>query len=418
MLMPYIAGTFLQLPESTGQCTQCRRDRRDRLGGQGQPGHRMGQGESGERTGRAEHLTLEDKENIGPDALYSPPLTPTISRTQSLRRRCSNYFTPKSKRPAGSMRERASSIRLPSSSRKAGLPRRPSLSLGSSSPSGVEPGRQAGEGRLIPVKQGYMYKRSGASRLYRRKYVTLCGAGVLSYWPSFQAYVDNVDGKEIQLGHVTVKVPGRPPAGVRTAEEEEERSSGDLELEELEEEREEGVELVLVSLDSSTWHFQVCSPREVKQWEEAIQGQILASLTRREARPDLERLRALPGNRECADCGAGDPDWASINLGILVCIECSGIHRNLGSHVSKVRSLSLDTWSPGMVASLERTGGNSLTNQLWEARLQRQESRKRLAGGGLRQGQGRLEKEEFIRAKYLLRAFCSPQAAASHGVLI
>ena len=414
--MLYIAGTFLQLTDSTAQCTQCRSDRSDRLGGQGEGEARLGQGE--DRMGRDEHLPLEDKENIGPEALYSPPFTPTISRTQSLRRRCSNYFTPKSKRPAGSMRERAASIRLPSSSRKLGLARRPSLSLGSGSPSVAEPGRQAGAGRLIPVKQGYMYKRSGASRLYRRKYVTLCGEGVLSYWPSFQAYVDNVEGKEIQLGHVTVKVPGRPPAGVRTAEEEEERGTGDLELEELEEEREEGVELVLVSLDSSTWYFQVCSPREVKQWEEAIQGQILASLTRREVRPDLERLRALPGNRECADCGAVDPDWASINLGILVCIECSGIHRNLGSHVSKVRSLSLDTWSPGMVAALERTGGNSLANQLWEARLHRQDNRKRLVGGGLRQGQGRLEKEEFIRAKYLLRAFCSPQAAASHGVLI
>ena len=38
------------------------------------------------------------------------------------------------------------------------------------------------------------------------------------------------------------------------------------------------------------------------------------------------------------------PEWASINLGMLVCIECSGIHRNLGSHISKVRSLDLDEW--------------------------------------------------------------------------
>lgn len=40
-----------------------------------------------------------------------------------------------------------------------------------------------------------------------------------------------------------------------------------------------------------------------------------------------------------------DPDWASLNLGVLMCIECSGIHRNLGSHISKVRSLDLDDWS-------------------------------------------------------------------------
>ena len=39
-----------------------------------------------------------------------------------------------------------------------------------------------------------------------------------------------------------------------------------------------------------------------------------------------------------------DPDWASLNLGALMCIECSGMHRNLGSHVSRVRSLDLDDW--------------------------------------------------------------------------
>jgi hypothetical protein len=257
------------------------------------------------------------------------------------------------------------------------------------------------------VKQGYMYKRSGGSRLYRRKYVTLCGDSVLTYWPSFQAYRDNVEGKEIQLGHVTVKVPGRPPAGVRTAEEEEELAR-ELSLEELEEERQDGLELVLVSLDSSIWHFQVCAPREVREWEEAIQAEILASLTRRDARPDLGRVRGLAGNQACADCGARDPDWASLNLGILVCIECSGIHRNLGSHVSKVRSLSLDTWTPAGLACLERPGGNRAANAVWEAR-----ARPRPAPGA-----SRGEKEEFIRAKYVLRAFCCPASVSSHGVLI
>jgi len=48
-------------------------------------------------------------------------------------------------------------------------------------------------------------------------------------------------------------------------------------------------------------------------------------------------LRSIPGNDVCAECGAPEPDWASLNLGILVCIECSGVHRNLGVHISKVR---------------------------------------------------------------------------------
>ena len=49
-----------------------------------------------------------------------------------------------------------------------------------------------------------------------------------------------------------------------------------------------------------------------------------------------EILRGIPGNDVCAECGASEPDWASLNLGVLLCIECSGVHRNLGVHISKV----------------------------------------------------------------------------------
>lgn len=50
----------------------------------------------------------------------------------------------------------------------------------------------------------------------------------------------------------------------------------------------------------------------------------------------IDVLRKVCGNDRCADCGASEPDWASLNLGVLVCIECSGVHRNLGVHISKV----------------------------------------------------------------------------------
>lgn len=50
-------------------------------------------------------------------------------------------------------------------------------------------------------------------------------------------------------------------------------------------------------------------------------------------------LRGIPGNGLCAECSSPEPDWASLNLGILLCIECSGAHRNLGVHVSKVRKI-------------------------------------------------------------------------------
>ncbi|KAK8526134.1 hypothetical protein V6N12_020615 [Hibiscus sabdariffa] len=81
-------------------------------------------------------------------------------------------------------------------------------------------------------------------------------------------------------------------------------------------------------------------------------------------------LREIPGNDVCAECNAHEPSWASLNLGILVCIECSGVHRNLGVHISKVRSLTLDVkvWEPSVV-ELFRTLGNSYCNSIWEGSL-------------------------------------------------
>ncbi|VVA90896.1 unnamed protein product [Arabis nemorensis] len=81
-------------------------------------------------------------------------------------------------------------------------------------------------------------------------------------------------------------------------------------------------------------------------------------------------LRGIPGNNVCAECNAPEPDWASLNLGVLLCIQCSGVHRNLGVHISKVRSITLDVkvWEP-TILDLFRNLGNLYCNSLWEGLL-------------------------------------------------
>uniref|UniRef100_A0A669F9L2 Arf-GAP with coiled-coil, ANK repeat and PH domain-containing protein n=1 Tax=Oreochromis niloticus TaxID=8128 RepID=A0A669F9L2_ORENI len=89
----------------------------------------------------------------------------------------------------------------------------------------------------------------------------------------------------------------------------------------------------------------------------------------------LQKVLAIPGNACCCDCGQPEPRWASINLGITLCIQCSGIHRSLGVHFSKVRSLTLDTWEPELLKLMCELG-NKVINQIYEARREELGARK------------------------------------------
>lgn len=67
---------------------------------------------------------------------------------------------------------------------------------------------------------------------------------------------------------------------------------------------------------------------------------------------------------ECADCNQKDPKWAEISRGILVCLQCSGCHRHLGTDVSKIRSIALDSWTQAMVDKMYQS--NEEFNKIWE----------------------------------------------------
>ena len=126
---------------------------------------------------------------------------------------------------------------------------------------------------------------------------------------------------------------------------------------------------------------------------------------RNSIRPTSDLL-SLSHNYKCSDCGSLDPKWASINLGITLCIECSGIHRSLGVHVSKVRSLTLDDWEPTWIQILTRLG-NFNVNTVLEAEVSENATRPV-------HDSSREVREKWIREKYISKSFvnrCSEDAS-------
>uniref|UniRef100_A0A8C7AD59 Arf-GAP with coiled-coil, ANK repeat and PH domain-containing protein n=1 Tax=Neovison vison TaxID=452646 RepID=A0A8C7AD59_NEOVI len=110
------------------------------------------------------------------------------------------------------------------------------------------------------------------------------------------------------------------------------------------------------------------------------------------------QVQGVDGNAQCCDCREPAPEWASINLGVTLCIECSGIHRSLGVHFSKVRSLTLDSWEPELVKLMCELG-NVVINQIYEARVEALAVKK--PGPSC----SRQEKEAWIHAKYVEKKF-------------
>lgn len=108
------------------------------------------------------------------------------------------------------------------------------------------------------------------------------------------------------------------------------------------------------------------------------------------------------GNQYCADCGSTSKvEWVSLNLGIILCIECGGIHRSLGTHVSKIRSLTLDVHSfTNDIVELLMLIGNRISNMIWEALLDRSLKPSPTAT--------RDQRLKFITAKYVERAYVEP----------
>ncbi|KAG8385067.1 hypothetical protein BUALT_Bualt03G0003000 [Buddleja alternifolia] len=115
----------------------------------------------------------------------------------------------------------------------------------------------------------------------------------------------------------------------------------------------------------------------------------------------LKDLLAQRDNRACADCGALDPKWASANIGVFICLKCCGVHRSLGTHISKVLSVTLDEWSEEEVDSMFEVGGNASANSIYEAYIPEGVSKPGPDAG-------HEQRSKFIRSKYERQEFLKP----------
>ncbi|XP_078712029.1 arf-GAP with SH3 domain, ANK repeat and PH domain-containing protein 2-like [Lampetra fluviatilis] len=169
-----------------------------------------------------------------------------------------------------------------------------------------------------------------------------------------------------------------------------------------------------------TYHFQVEDERECAVWvsvltnskEEAMNnafkgehGADISSVQELTSDIILE-VQSMPGNDTCCDCSVADPSWLATNLGILTCIECSGIHREMGVHVSRIQSITLDVLSTAELL-LARNVGNYRFNEILESNLPSDCDIKPAADSDMN------ERRSYITAKYIERKYTKRSAQSS-----
>ncbi|KAE9416341.1 hypothetical protein Angca_006491, partial [Angiostrongylus cantonensis] len=128
----------------------------------------------------------------------------------------------------------------------------------------------------------------------------------------------------------------------------------------------------------------------------------LCSFSVPDATTTFEQIRRVPGNERCADCGSDQPKWVSINLGVVLCIECSGVHRSFGVQISKIRSLTMDSIEPELRDVLLSLG-NSQALQLFGLLSHLPENY--VVPPPASECSSRQIREAWIKAKYVERRF-------------
>ncbi|XP_041011024.1 ADP-ribosylation factor GTPase-activating protein AGD2-like isoform X5 [Juglans microcarpa x Juglans regia] len=264
---------------------------------------------------------------------------------------------------------------------------------GKSSYGNVEGIMQSTSGEVQAVKQGYLLKRSSSLRGdWKRRFFVLDSQGTFCYYrikstkPVAENEADRMDWINKITGAITSLLNSHFLQKLHP-----------------------GRKLVKSSSGAFTDVQSLDSHESLKDDTKFSEADSVSSI-----------LRAIPGNDICAECSTPEPDWASLNLGVLLCIECSGVHRNLGVHISKVRSLTLDVrvWEP-TVLDLFRNLGNSFCNSIWEELLLHEneridESRTMMASVTKPCPKDVIScKEKYIQSKYVERLLVVREVGAS-----
>jgi Arf-GAP/GTPase/ANK repeat/PH domain-containing protein 1/3 len=246
----------------------------------------------------------------------------------------------------------------------------------------------------------------------KKKFLVLFIGGNLRYYNSKSDFQDmSSNFKEMNVIYTTIKINNLPVdlnhlPGIQ----------GGM-LTEFSSEGSQMPVFEIFNMNGQVWKIQADNIYERNEWVKHLQVQIKTHLEKNVNRKSLaktnsvnlsgldhkefiRKIQEVPENTFCADCSRSNPTWASVNLGVLICIKCSGIHRNLGTHISKVRSLELDDW-PAVYQEILLKIGNKRANDLWLATSDEKNSM-------LFNSKNEHEIELHIHEKYVNRSFLEP----------